>query len=155
MKVCVTYKLDSIRPLTTLLVECWTITTQDHRLTFFHESEKNVAFKSIDLDQIAEYHVIADFEFETLMEKYLSENGGSLEYFYKAVSSASVSNYGRAFYDSLSMKDQVRIKLGSRFDFADEKVFDGPKVLFAISFLENSTDDYPDTHPLNSIRFSS
>lgn len=136
------------------VVECghFSLQTSPGHITFYDDG--NYPTRAISLESVIEWHVVQEFEFDTKTEKYLSENDGDLQFFYEGISNTNVFNYGTTFYAALSMKDQVRLTLAGRVDFGDEKVIDGPRVLSAISFLEETEGAYPVTHPINKVRFS-
>lgn len=150
MKVCVTYKLDSSRPLTTIVVMCKRFSTKDYRISFYEEINSMYPFKSIDLDEIAEYNVIGEVVLDTQTENYLNEYGNVVN-LYRAMSVNART--GQCFFDALNTMDQyLLVQAGSKLRlYGDDNGLDSPVILQAIEFLEDAKKNYPENHPLREL----
>jgi len=150
MKVCLHYKSDSIHPNRVDVVECEKVSTMDHSIKFFNKSSHHVAFKLVNLDQIAEYHVVGEFQLETKLENYLNEHGDVAGFYRGMIVSKKI---GLFFFSSLNKMDQYRLIMSGSRDVicGDEAGYDSPVILQAIEFLEETEEKYPENHPLRKL----
>lgn len=116
--------------------------------------ETQMPFAAINLMYIAHYWLKGDpAMLNSKTEQYLSENHGDLQKYYKSVGAGHTA--GVAFLSSLSAPDQFRIKRVRRFDEPKIRAvteFEDPMVLEVIEFLESTLSEYPEDHPVWSVR---
>ena len=151
MKITLRFKEDSNFKGVTEIIECLTIPVATNGMLNLNGRNLFTPVRSINLDQISQWYISEDVVFDTKTEEYLHENLGNLNKYYESVTDGY--NAGRAFAFSISRPDSYRIKRDGKWESViSEKEFDGPSILEAIEFLETTKKDYPEDHPLWSLR---
>jgi hypothetical protein len=108
-------------------------------------------YRCISMNEIAQFFVKEPVVFETKMEEYLSENLGRLSQYYELITNEA--RPGNAFARALCRPDSYRIRKADRWEaLLKETEFDSPKILETIEFLKKTAADYPEDHPLWSLR---
>lgn len=88
---------------------------------------------------------------DSQMETYLQENHGHLDKFHDFI--VNGVEPGMAFMLSLSRPDIFRIRKAGMWDnLREDDQWDSAGVLSVIEFLKESAADYPEDHPLWSLR---
>lgn len=94
---------------------------------------------------------MSDLVFKTEAEKYLAENHGNLNHYYGLI--ANGSDVGMAFTTALCQPDIYRIRQAGMWEnLRGVQDPDSSAVISVIEFLKESVKDYPEDHPLWSLR---
>ncbi len=89
--------------------------------------------------------------FDNEMEKYLHDNHGNLNRFYSHI--AGSTQPGMAFQSALSRPDIFRLRKAGKYEeLRGETEFDSPAILRTIEWLKADLVNYPEDHPLWSMR---